>query len=281
MLDSQTVITSYAAGSSAGRSAAGTALRPGTGRPGNAVQSIARQDIARREDRRAEFYAERASQWGPLLSTSFESISSHAAFDLRTRIQGVGKDAQEYIEDTDPGRTGTELKAWLDQRLMVELAHNQLGVVTAARGFSARAAQHFALTRSVVVDPPLPRTTSDFDTGRLAVNRKKNSNLSTTINIMMRAYMGFMIFFVLTSVMEVHIPGLLGALPVLLMGGVAVYEEYRKRAEQRQYQASDAVTQHIGEFADRASREMEELTRGLELGIDSAYRSRVEPLLAT
>jgi hypothetical protein len=40
------------------------------------------------------------------------------------------------------------------------------------------------------------------------------------------------------------------------------------------------VAQHIGEFADRAAREMEELLRGLELGLSSAYRSRVEALIA-
>jgi hypothetical protein len=79
--------------------------------------------------------------------------------------------------------------------------------------------------------------------------------------------------------MSLALPGWLGALPVLLLGGVALYEEHRKRVEQRQYQAAEAVAGHIGEFADRAASEMEELLRGLDLSIDSAYRTRVEPLM--
>jgi hypothetical protein len=268
MLDTQQTIITTPHG--AGRS---------TNRPGRALAPIPRHDVVGRQDRRSEFYAERASGWGGLLSTTFATINSEAAYDLRTRIQDVSTDAQDHLEDTDPGRTGADLKAWLDQRLAIELAHHQLGITGAVRGFSGRAAQYFALPDAVVVDPPRTRTHSDFDTARLAVHRKKNSTLSTTVNIGMRAYMGFMIFFVLTMVMGVHIPGVLGVLPVLFMGGVALYEEYRKRIEQRQHQASDAVAQHIGEFADRASHETEDLLRGLELRVDAAYRSRVEPLL--
>ncbi len=253
-------------------------------RPARTAPRTTHPDVVRRPARPdrnppGEFYRERASQWGELLSTAFASISSQSAYDWRTRVAQVGKEAQDHIEDTDPGRTGPELKAWLDARLVAELQGTRHGTVAAARAFSARAAQHFAFADSVAVDPPRSLTTSDFDADRLAVNKKKNSAVSTSVNIAMRAYMGFMIFFVLTNVMALAIPGWIGFLPVLLLGGVALFEEHRKRVEQRQYQASDAVAAHIGEFADRASREMEELLRGLELGVDTAYRSRVEPLM--
>jgi hypothetical protein len=270
----QTIITPYGAGPSACRALPRRDIR----------REVARRDLARREaareaGRRLEFYRERASQWDGLRGAAFEAISSRAAHDFRARIQAVSKEAQDQLEDIDPGRTPDQLKAWVDTRLAAELHQHQGGIVAAAREFSARAARHFALESPVIVDPPRPRTTSDLDTARLQVSRKKNSNLSTAVNIATRAYMGFMIFFVLKNVMGIALPGWLGALPVALLGGVALYEEYRKRVEQRQYQAGDAVAQHIGEFADRASSEMEELLRGLDLSIDSAYRRRVEPLL--
>ncbi|HEY2194396.1 MAG TPA: hypothetical protein VGH76_19160 [Actinomycetospora sp.] len=217
--------------------------------------------------------------WDGLRGAAFETISSRASYDFRTRIQTVSKEAQDQLEEIDPGRSTAELKAWLDARLTAELHDHQGGIVAAAREFSGRAARHSALDAPVVVDPPGPRTGSDLDTSRLAVHEKKNSNLSTAVNIATRAYMGFMIFFVLKNVMAIALPGWVGALPVLLLGGVPLYEECRKRVEQRRYQASDVLAQHIGEFADRASSEMDELLRGLDLSLDSAYRSRVEPLL--
>ena len=298
MSDQLTVITTYRPAPSAGRSVArpaaraasarsasarpvsarSAAARPAVGSAGRALQPFDGHGVARR--RPAAFYQERASQWGGLISTAFEAISSQAMYDLRARIQQVGKEAQDHLEDIDPGSTGSELKAWLDARLLADLAHHRAGIVSATREFSDRAAQHFALIRSVPVEPPPTRVRSDFDTARLAVNKKKNNALSTWINIGMRAYMGFMIFFVLTQVMELHAPGWVGALPVLLLGGVALSEERRKRIDQRRYQASEAVAQHIGQFADRAARETEELLRGLELGLSSAYRSRVEALMA-
>jgi hypothetical protein len=298
MSDQLTVITTYRPAPSAGRSVArpaaraasarsasarpvsarSAAARPAVGSAGRALQPFDGHGVARR--RPAAFYQERASQWGGLISTAFEAISSQAMYDLRARIQQLGKEAQDHIEEIDPGRTGAELKAWLDARLVADQQHHRAGVVSGVREFSDRAAQHFALTRSVPVDPPSSRLGSDFDTERLAVSKKKNSALSTSINIGMRAYMGFMIFFVLTQVMEFHAPGWVGVLPVLLLGGVALSEERRKRIDQRRYQASEAVAQHIGEFADRAARETEELLRGLEVGIGSAYRGRVEALMA-
>jgi hypothetical protein len=276
MSDQLTVITHRAA-PSARRSAARPASRPAMSR---ALQPFGGHGVARRQDRPAAFYQERASQWSGLIGSAFEAISSRAAYDLRARIQQVGKEAQDHIEDIDPGRTGAEMKAWLDARLVADVAHHRAVMVSAVREFSDRAAQHFALTRSVPVEPPPSALRSDFDTARLVVNKKKNSAMSTWINIGMRAYMGFMIFFVLTQVMEVHVPGWLGVLPVLLLGGVALSEERRKRVDQRRHQAADAVAQHIGEFADRASRESEELLRGLEMGLGSAYRGRVEALMA-
>jgi hypothetical protein len=293
MSDQLTVITTYRPAPSAGRSVARPAARRAVARPavarpavarpavgpaGRALQPFDGHGVARR--RPAAFYQERASQWGGLISTAFEAISSQAMYDLRARIQQLGKEAQDHIEEIDPGRTGAELKAWLDARLVADQQHHRAGVVSGVREFSERAAQHFALTRSVPVDPPPSRVGSDFDVERLAVSKKKNSALSTSINIGMRAYMGFMIFFVLTQVMEFHAPGWVGVLPVLLLGGVALSEERRKRIDQRRYQASEAVAQHIGEFADRAARETEELLRGLEVGIGSAYRGRVEALMA-
>jgi hypothetical protein len=190
MIDQLTVITTYRPASSAGRSA-GRVARPAS-RPAmsRALQPFGGHGVARRQDRPVAFYQERAAQWGGLISTAFEAISSRAVYDLRARIQQVG------------------------------------------------------------------------------------------INIGMRAYMGLMIFFVLTQVMEFHAPGWVGVLPVLLLGGVALSEERRKRVEQRRYQASEAVAQHIGKFADRAARESEELLRGLELGLGSAYRGRVEVIMA-
>jgi hypothetical protein len=283
MSDQLTVITTYRPAPTAGRSVARPAGRPAVARPavgpaGRALEPFGGHGVARR--RPVAFYQERASQWGGLISTAFEAISSQAMYDLRARIQQLGKEAQDHIEEVDPGRTGAELKAWLDARLVADQQHHRAGVVSGVREFSDRAAQHFALTRSVPVDPPPSRLGSDFDTERLVVSKKKNSALSTSINIGMRAYMGFMIFFVLTQVMEFHAPGWVGVLPVLLLGGVALSEERRKRIDQRRYQASEAVAQHIGEFADRAARETEELLRGLEVGIGSAYRGRVEALMA-
>jgi hypothetical protein len=274
----QTIITPYGAGPSACRALPRREIS----------REVARRDLARRGParpadrdggRRVEFYRERASQWDGLRGAAFEAISSRAAYDFRARIQTVLQEVRDQLEDIDPGRSTGALKAWLDARLAAELHAQQGGIVAAAREFSARAARHFALESPVIVDPPRPRTTSELDTARLAVSKKKNSNLSTAVNIATRAYMGFMIFFVLKNVMGIALPGWLGALPVVLLGGVALSEEYRKRVEQRQYQAGDVIAAHIGEFADRASSEMEELLRGLDLSIDTAYRTRVEPLL--
>ncbi|NMO94163.1 hypothetical protein, partial [Actinomycetospora sp. TBRC 11914] len=279
MLSTQpTIITPYGAGPSA--------CRPLPRR--EIAREVARRDAAQRgtqqaaraqHARRVEFYRERASQWDGLRGAAFGAISSRAVYDLRARIQTVSQQAQDQLEDIDPARRGGEFKAWLDARLVHELHAHQGSTVAAVREFSSRAARHFALEVPVACEPARPRTGSDFDTARLQVHRKKNSNLSTAVNIATRAYMGFMIFFVLTTVMAVALPGWLGALPVLLLGGVALYEEHRKRVEQRQYQAAEAVAGHIGEFADRAASEMEELLRGLDLSIDTAYRTRVEPLM--
>jgi hypothetical protein len=277
MSDELTVITTPGATPSAGRSVARPSSRPAMSR---ALQPFDGRGVARRRERPVAFYRERASQWDGLLSAAFEAISSRAMDDLRTRIRQIGTEAQDHIEDIDPGRTGSELTAWLDARLAAALQDHRAGVVAGVRDFSDRAARHFALTRSLPVDPPPSRLDSDFDTGRLAVDEKRSA-LSASVTIGMRAGTGFMIFFALTQVMELHLPGWAGVLLILLLGGVALADERRKRVEQRRNHAAEVVAQHIGEFADRAVRETEELLRDLERGLGSAYRGRVEALMAS
>jgi len=102
--------------------------------------------------------------------------------------------------------------------------------------------------------------------------------ISAVVNIALRAYMGFVMFYLLTRLTELNLPMILSLVPTLLMGGLAVVEERNRRRDKRREQASTTVRSYITDFSMRVTKESRDLLRQLEQDLRDAYGARSEQM---
>lgn len=246
-------------------------------RPGRSAQARA---AARLAEERLDDVRTSSVRWQKLLRDSFATVTSDVDFDLRQRMQGVLAQAEHTIEHNDPAKNWDEFAGWLCQRLTFEAQANNDLAVTSSRTVSLEAAKHVAPGEMHIIDPPQATIVTDLPTALTADQALGTSRvgISAVVNIALRAYMGFVMFYLLTRLTELTLPMILSLVPMLLMGGLAVVEELNRRRDKRREQASTTVRSYITDFSMRVTKESRDLLRQLEQDLRDAYGARSEQM---
>jgi hypothetical protein len=215
-----------------------------------------------------------------MLHDSFATITSDVDFDLRQRMQVVLAEAEHAIEQRDPAKSWDEFAAWLHHRLAYDARANNDLAVTSSRTVSLQAAKHFTLSEMHIIDPPPVDIPTDLATAltadqALGISR---AGISAVMNIFLRAYMGFVMFYLLTRLTGLALPAVIGLVPALFMGGLALVEERKRRLEKRQAQASATVRSYVTDFSMRVTKDCRDLLRQLEQELRDAYGARTEEM---
>jgi hypothetical protein len=244
---------------------------------GRAAQARA---AARLAEERTESLRGRSARWQKMLHDGFATITSDVDFDLRQRMQALLAEADQAIERGDPAESWDEFAAWLHQRLGYEGRANNDLAVTSSRTISLQAAQHFALSEMHIIDPPPARIPTDLPTALTADQALGSSRagLSAGVNVFLRGYVGFVMFYLLTRLTGLDLPVVIGLVPALLMGGLALIEERKRRVEKRQAQASTTVRSYVTDFSMRVTKDCRDLLRQLEQELRDAYGARTEEM---
>lgn len=245
--------------------------------PGRSAQARA---AARRAEERLADVRSSSVRWQKVLRDSFATVTSDVDFDLRQRMQAVLSQAEHTIEHGNPARNWEEFAGWLRQRLTCEARANNDLAITASRTVSLEAAKHVAPGEMHIIDPPQATIVTDLPTALTADQAFGSSRIgiSAVVNVALRAYMGFVMFYLLTRLIELTLPMTLSVIPTLLMGGLAVIEERNRRVEKRREQASTTVRSYITDFSMRVTKESRDLLRQLEQDVRDAYAARSEQM---
>jgi len=246
-------------------------------RPGRSAQARAASRLA---EERLDDVRTSSVRWQKLLRDSFANVTSDVDFDLRQRMQAVLAQAEHTIEHSDPAKNWDEFAGWLRRRLTSEAQANNDLAVMSSRNVSLEAAKHVALDEMHIIDPPQATIVTDLPTALTADEALGTSRvgISAVVNIVLRAYMGFVMFYLLTRLIELSLPMILSLVPTLLMGGLAVVEERNRRRDKRREQASTTVRSYITDFSMRVTKESRDLLRQLEQDLRDAYGARSEQM---
>ena len=245
--------------------------------PGRSAQARA---AARLAEERLDDVRTSSVRWQKLLRDSFATVTSDVDFDLRQRMQGVLSQAEHTIGHSDPAKNWDEFASWLRQRLTCEAQANNDLAVTSSRRVSLEAANHIAPDEMHIIDPPQATIVTDLPTALTADQALGTSRVGTSavVNIALRAYMGFVMFYLLTRLTELILPMIFSLVPTLLMGGLAVVEERNRRRDKRRELASTTMRNYITDFSMRVTKETRDLLRQLEQELRDAYGARSEQL---
>jgi hypothetical protein len=245
--------------------------------PGRSAQARA---AARLAEERLDEVRSSAARWQKLLRDSFATVTSDVDFDLRQRMQAVLAQAEHRIEHSNPAKNWHEFAGWLRQRLTAEAQANNELALSASRSVSLQAAKHIAPGDMHIIDPPQATVATDLPTALTGDQALGTSRIgiSAVVNIALRAYMGFVMFYLLTRLTELALPMVLSLVPTLLMGGIAVIEERNRLLEKRRDQASTTVRSYITDFSMRVTKESRDLLRQLEQDLRDAYGARSDQM---
>jgi hypothetical protein len=245
--------------------------------PGRPAQVRA---AARTAEQRLDEMRNSSARWQKLLRDSFANVTSDVDFDLRQRMQAVLTQAEHTIEHTNPAKNWDEFAAWLRQRLTAEAQANNDLALNASRSVSLQAAKHIVPGEMHIIDPPQATVAMDLPTSLTADQALGSSRIgiSAAVNIALRAYMGFVMFYLLTRLTGLTLPMILSLIPTFLMGGLAVIEERNRQLEKRRDQACATVRSYITDFSMRVTKESRDQLRQLEQELRDTYGARSEQM---
>ncbi|GAA4925186.1 dynamin family protein [Actinomycetospora succinea] len=232
-----------------------------------------------RAKEQADALRERSSKWQSVLQDGFADISSDIDFDLRQRTRIVVHEAEQSIDNGDPGKNWEEFEAWLRQRLAGEALENYAMFVNRAKEVAIAVGQHFDIAESQVVRArevaaPVELLDGLKADATFAEKKAKGAGMAA----FQKSYSGFLMFNMLMSLTGLPVPLGLGVIPGLLLGRMGWKEEQKRALEKRRSEAKTAVRRFVDEFNMHFGKDSRDAIRHVQRELRNAWSQRVSEL---
>ncbi|WP_240638642.1 dynamin family protein [Microbacterium sp. ABRD28] len=248
--------------------------------------------IAQLEDAksRAEEFRGRSSKWQTALNDGVADLISDMEHDLRDRLRRVQREAENAIDEGDPGPIWEQMTDWLDQRVSAAVSETFVWTDERSRWLCEEVADLFqegeteiplvyVADTSGVLDPI--DQISHLDAGTLGAGEK--------IFIGVRgSYGGVLMVGLATSLIGLSLINPLSLLAGVLVGRRAYREDMGNRLSRRRFEAKNIVRRHIDEVIFQVSKQLKDRLRMVQRAArdhfgsiaDELHRSLSEAVLA-
>lgn len=202
--------------------------------------------------------AQRTARWQQTLSDGAGELSSDIEFDLRDRLREVGREAEQLIGSSDPGKVWDDIGAWLADSVTQAVSDNFVWAHQRSVHLAEVVAQHFSLDGKAAV-PSLALDGADqalsaiggldyIHAGRLSIGQKLMIGMKGS-------YGGVLMFGLLTTLAGMALVNPISIVAGLIMGGFGYRQDASQRLEQRRGEAKSAVRKLIDESIFQVSKE--------------------------
>lgn len=248
--------------------------------------------IAQLEDAKArtEEFRGRSSKWQTALNDGVADLISDMEHDLRDRLRRVQREAENAIDEGDPGPIWEQMTDWLDQRISAAVSETFVWTDERSRWLCEEVADLFqegeteiplvyVADTSGVLDPI--DQISHLDAGTLGAGEK--------IFIGVRgSYGGVLMVGLATSLIGLSLINPLSLLAGVLVGRRAYREDMGNRLSRRRFEAKNIVRRHIDEVIFQVSKQLKDRLRMVQRAArdhfgsiaDELHRSLSEAVLA-
>ncbi len=212
---------------------------------------------------RAEDFRSRSSRWQTTLNDGVTDLIADMEHDLRDRLRRVQREAEQAIDDGDPGPIWNQITEWTDQRVASAVSETFVWTDERSRWLAEEVAGLFlegsgalptiavAATEDVL-DPvePLP----GFDAGRMGAGEK--------IYIGVRgSYGGVLMMGLATGLIGLPLINPLSLLVGVLVGRRAYREDMSNRLMRRRFEAKNIIRRYIDEVIFQVGKELRDRLR--------------------
>ncbi|MGB3955948.1 MAG: dynamin family protein [Brooklawnia sp.] len=239
---------------------------------------------------RAEEFRSRTSKWQVALSDGMADLISDMEHDLRDRLRRVQREAEQAIDEGDPGPIWEQISEWIDQRVAAAISETFVWTDERSRWLTEEVAELFVAGETSlpqievgstdgVLDPveALP----GFDPGTMSAGEK--------IYIGVRgSYGGVLMVGLATGLIGLSLINPLSLLAGVLVGRRAYREDMSNRLTRRRFEAKNIVRRYIEEVTFQVSKELKDRLRMVQRTArdhfgsiaDELHRSLSEAVLA-
>ena len=228
--------------------------------PGGTPQMLAELEQARAE---ADHLRKRSARWQLTLSDGINDLIADMEYDLRDRLRGIQREAENAIDQGDPGPVWTQFSQWLEECVAAAVSDTFVWTSERSQWLAAQVAEHFAADE--VSLPVLHVSDSgdaldpveqmpELDPGRVNPIQK--------VLIGMRgSYGGVLMFGLLTGIFGMALINPLSVGAGLLLGRKAYREDKETRLKRRQGEAKALVRRQLDDVTFQVGKQLKDRLR--------------------
>lgn len=239
---------------------------------------------------RADEFRGRSSRWQVTLSDGIADLIADTEHDLRDRLRKVQREAENAIDEGDPGPIWDQIASWLDQRVSAAVSETFVWTNERSQWLCERVAVEFVEGESSIplidvaategVLEPV-ETLQSLDEGRLTAAEK--------IYIGVRgSYGGVLMMGLATSLIGLSLINPLSLLVGVVVGRRAYREDRTQRLSRRQAEAKNIVRRHVDDVVFQVGKQLKDRLRFVQRAArdhfgdiaDELHRSLADSVLA-
>lgn len=219
-----------------------TLVKPGEG--ARVVQSLEEAQAA------AADLSKRASRWQQVLNDGFVDIIADVEHDLRERFRRIGREAEELIDEGDPGETWEAMSEWLADSFAQAVADNFVWAHQRCERLATMVAEQFKLEGELELpDFQLADTMGVLSpivgldplrSGRQKISQK-------VVGSLRGSYGGILMAGVMTSLAGLALINPISIAAGVLLGTYSYKQESEQRLERRRQEGKVAVRRLVDE----------------------------------
>ena len=229
---------------------------------------------------RADEFRGRSARWQVTLTDGIADLIADMEHDLRDRLRKVQREAENSIDEGDPGPIWDQITEWLDQRVAGAVSETFVWTDERSRWLSEEVAQLFSDGESElpsiyvgdtqgVLDPV--EQMAGLDSGRLGAGEK--------IYIGVRgSYGGVLMVGLATGLIGMSLINPLSLLAGVLVGRRAYREDMNSRLGRRQFEAKQLVRRYIDEVVFQVGKQLKDRLRLVQRSARDHFGSMAEEL---
>lgn len=230
----------------------------------------------------AEELHKKTSQWQQTLADGIADLASDIDHDLRDRLRRVTREAEETVDEGDPGSDWLELGDWLEEQIATSVGDNFVWAHERALWLAELVADHFAAAGAAqlpdldlgdldnVLDPVA--SLADLESGKIGITQK--------ILVGMRgSYGGVLMFGLITTFVGLSLLNPISIGAGVLLGTKAYKEDKENRVRARRAEAKMAIRRFTDDVSFQVGKESKDRLRQIQRVLRDHFTSIAEQTL--
>jgi Dynamin family len=229
-----------------------------------------------RED--ADGLRKRTARWQQTLGDGITDLISDIDYDLRDRTRLITREAEQIIDETDPGPMWEQFGEWLQQRVAAAVADNFVWAHGRSEWLAGQVAEHFAegggrlpelhiADTEGLLDPVAPLGDVERDTTRLA---------GKVLIGMRGSYGGVLMFGLITGIMGMALLNPISVGAGVLLGTKAYKDDKDAKLKRRRAEAKSSVRRYVDDVIFQVGKESKDRLRQVQRLLRDHYADLAE-----